>query len=128
MVKRKVFVAIAVMVAALIALLAAHVIGSSRTICLRSDRARSELYAISDALEQYRESHGRYPTTSEGLFPLVDAELLRKIPEDPWFHAYEYRCPGTRSKAGFDLWTYGADGRPGGNDIDKDIGNWDDDD
>jgi len=47
---------------------------------------------------------------------------IKGIPLDPWSREYVYRCPGTRGE--FDIISYGADGRPGGQDEDADIGNW----
>ena len=44
------------------------------------------------------------------------------IPLDPWDNAYIYKKPGEHGE--FDLISYGADGQPGGEDEDADIGNW----
>jgi len=124
---RRLLVALAILFAVLIAVAAIRVGSSPGVVDLKSDRARAEIEGMSGAIEQYRETHGRYPTTEEGLSSLVPAGLIRKVPVDPWSHPYKYRFPGSRNKGGFDLWTYGADGKPGGEDVDKDIGNWDDD-
>ena len=51
--------------------------------------------------------------------PYVRASLLK----DPWGREYEYRYPGEHGD--FDLSSLGADGRPGGDDKNADINNWD---
>jgi general secretion pathway protein G len=38
---------------------------------------------------------------------------LQSIPKDPWGYNYHYKSPGA-NHADFDLWTNGADGKPGG--------------
>ncbi|MEX5452556.1 type II secretion system protein GspG, partial [Stutzerimonas stutzeri] len=35
----------------------------------------------------------------------------------------QYLSPGTQGQ--FDLYSFGADGKPGGSDLNADIGNWD---
>ena len=42
--------------------------------------------------------------------------------KDPWGNDYAYIAPGTRGD--YDLYTLGADGQPGGEGPDADIGNW----
>jgi general secretion pathway protein G len=41
------------------------------------------------------------------------------VPKDPWGNAYVYVSPGT--KGPFDLYSYGADGAPGGEGRNKDL-------
>jgi general secretion pathway protein G len=48
---------------------------------------------------------------------------LKRLPKDPWGNEYQYLSPGTRGQ--FDLYSFGADGKPGGSDLNADIGNWD---
>ncbi len=81
-------------------------------------------------LAAYRLDSGNYPNTNEGLEALVEAPsgndrwsgpYLDDIPEDPWGNPYQYQMPGTRSRKGYDVWSYGPDGRSGTED---DIGNW----
>jgi len=47
---------------------------------------------------------------------------LEKLSLDPWGNAYEYRNPGERGA--IDIFSLGADGEPGGEDQNADIGNW----
>lgn len=92
--------------------------------------ARGDLKAIASALEMYRLDNRRYPDTQQGLEALVQRPpsgadnwnpegYLGRLPIDPWGKPYLYLAPG--SKAGYDLWSYGADGREGGEALDADL-------
>jgi general secretion pathway protein G len=122
----------------ILGVLAALVVPSvlSRTDDARNVAAKSDLAAIRQALKLYRLDNQRYPTTEQGLTALVtkptEAPLppnwkpggyLEKLPRDPWGHAYQYLNPGLKSDV--DVFTYGADGQPGGTGADADIGSWD---
>lgn len=95
-------------------------------------RAKADIRGIETALNLYRLDNFRYPTTDEGLQALVTnpgetaapnwKQQLRKIPVDPWNRPYHYVSPGQHGD--FDLFTYGADGQEGGEDVNADIGNW----
>ncbi len=89
----------------------------------RSDTARIQLAAFEQALDLYRLDVGRYPSSEEGLGslmrqpggtngwngPYLDGQA---VPADPWGHPYVYRMPGADGP--YDLYTLGADNRPGG--------------
>ena len=45
-----------------------------------------------------------------------------ELPKDPWANTYHYLYPGQHGE--FDVYTYGADGQPGGEGINADLGNW----
>ncbi|MDY6992576.1 MAG: type II secretion system protein GspG, partial [Pseudomonadota bacterium] len=47
---------------------------------------------------------------------------LQRVPLDPWGFPYNYLSPGEHGE--FDLYSLGADGQPGGNDANADVGNW----
>jgi general secretion pathway protein G len=44
------------------------------------------------------------------------------LPADPWGKPYQYLNPGIRGE--IDVFSYGADGSPGGDGTDADIGSW----
>ncbi|MEF9995802.1 MAG: type II secretion system protein GspG, partial [Burkholderiaceae bacterium] len=44
------------------------------------------------------------------------------VPKDPWGHPYQYLSPGTQGE--IDVFSLGADGQPGGEGPDADIGSW----
>jgi len=43
---------------------------------------------------------------------------------DPWQNPFKYERPGKNNARSFDLYTYGADGQPGGDGENAEIGNW----
>jgi general secretion pathway protein G len=99
----------------------------------KSDTAALQIEEFSAALDMYKLEIGRYPNTQEGLQALVEAPggatnwngpYLKKktVPKDPWGADYHYASPGQHGV--FDLHTYGADGREGGEGEDRDIMNW----
>ena len=47
---------------------------------------------------------------------------LAELPMDPWGRAYLYLSPGEYREA--DIYSMGADGLPGGEGQNADIGNW----
>jgi len=102
----------------------------------KSATAKSQIEMIGTALDAYRLSNGRYPTTQQGLsalteIPTVDTPtnwtgpyLRKAVPLDPWGVPYIYLCPGQVNLNGYDLISYGADGKPGGTGEDADILSW----
>ncbi|WP_300528784.1 type II secretion system major pseudopilin GspG [Maricaulis sp.] len=98
-------------------------------------KARTDLATLEQAIDAYRLDMRRYPTTEQGLDALVTAPrddaanyrpggYLRRLEDDPWGNPYQYAYPGRDGRV-FDIWSLGADGREGGEDLDADIGNWD---
>lgn len=98
--------------------------------------ARTDIQAISTALEMYRLDTFNYPSTQQGLEALVTRPsgtplaknwnpqgYLKSLPVDPWGTPYQYLNPGSHS-AGYDLFSFGADGVQGGEGFATDIGNW----
>ena len=114
------------------------------TVLNRADEARiqkvqADFKAIETALKIYRLDNFSYPTSEQGLDALVRRTSVApeprnfpaggylkggKVPLDPWGEPYHYQAPGQHNQHAFDLWTYGADGVAGGEDVDADIGNW----
>lgn len=85
-------------------------------------KARGDISAIETALEMYKLDNFNYPTEQEGLDALVASGLVKKMSLDPWGNPYEYRNPGERAQ--IDIYSLGADGEPGGEEQNADIGNW----
>jgi general secretion pathway protein G len=100
----------------------------------RVTKARQDIRAYETALNLYRMDNFRYPNTEQGLQALVqrpadpnvrnwkEGGYIDGIKKDPWGNDYAYIAPGTRGE--YDLYTLGADGQPGGEGPDADIGNW----
>jgi general secretion pathway protein G len=101
----------------------------------RAVAAKSDIAAIMQGLKLYRLDNQRYPTTEQGLAALVamptqapappnwkPGGYLERLPKDPWGQPYQYLNPGLRGE--IDVFSFGADGQPGGSGIDADIGSW----
>jgi len=88
----------------------------------RVARAQADIAALSAALNLYRLDNAAYPTTDQGLAALATRPTSPPVPADPWGRTYQYLAPGVHGP--FDVFSLGADGRPGGSGVDADIGNW----
>ncbi len=102
-------------------------------------KAGIDINIIESALDQYRLDMLQYPTSEQGLEALVTPPsgigranqyrpggyLRGGVPVDPWNAPYQYRFPGQHGVV--DVFSFGADGEPGGEGLDADIGNWNED-
>jgi len=122
-------------VIAILGILAALIVPKimSRPDEARRVAAKQDIGTIMQGLKLYRLDNGRYPTQEQGLQSLVqkpttdpvpnnwkDGGYLEKLPNDPWGNPYQY--PGVHGE--IDVFSYGADGKPGGEGSDSDIGSW----
>jgi len=48
---------------------------------------------------------------------------IERLSNDPWGNPYQYLNPGSHGT--IDIYSFGADGKPGGDGTATDIGNWD---
>ncbi len=99
-------------------------------------KAKLQIESFSAALKRYKLDSGDYPSTDQGLQALVEKPsvgkipsrypekgyLESKIPKDPWTNDYVYVCPGEHGD--FDIISYGADGKEGGEGKDADVRSW----
>ena len=83
----------------------------------RRDVAVQDLRNALNMLEMYRARRGRYPTTAEGLRAVVDAQLSKKMPKDPWGTELVYTLHDGEPV----IVSLGADGQVGGPGDDEDI-------
>lgn len=119
----------------LAALVAPRLIG--RTDDARVAEAKVQIRNLETALKLFKLDNGFYPETGQGLDALVakpstgripsnyrEGGYLEqsKIPLDPWGGAYVYAAPGLHGD--YDIMSYGADGKEGGDKYDKDITSW----
>jgi len=99
----------------------------------RSTAARTDVNNLMQALKLYRLDNQRYPTGEQGLQALVAKPTagptppnwkpyLERLPNDPWGRPYQYLNPGV--KAEIDVMSFGADGQPGGEGKNADVGSW----
>ena len=99
----------------------------------RVTAARTDVQNLMQALKLYKLDNQRYPSADQGLDALVKKPTvgavppnwkpyLDKLPADPWTRPYQYLNPGVRGE--IDVFSFGADGQPGGEDKNADIGSW----
>lgn len=99
-------------------------------------KARADISTLEQAVETYRLDNLTFPDNAQGLQALVAAPqglsqperyreggYVRRLPKDPWGQDYQYRRPSTHGGQ-FDVFSWGADGKEGGEGEDADLGNW----
>ena len=123
---------VVIIIGILAAIVAPNVIG--RVDDAQITKAKAEIRNLESALKFYRLDNFQYPTTEQGLEALVTKPndptirnwktggYVDRLPKDPWGNDYQYLNPGNNGE--IDIYTLGRDGRPGGEGLDADIGNW----
>jgi len=97
--------------------------------------AKQDIASLLQALKLYRLDNQRYPSSEQGLQSLVakpessplppnwkTGGYIERLPRDPWGNPYQYLNPGVHSD--IDVFSFGADGAPGGEGNDADVGSW----
>lgn len=97
--------------------------------------AKQDIASVMQGLNLYRLDNSRYPSTEQGLQALVQKPTtepvpsnykqggyLSKVPTDPWGNPYQFLSPGLKGEV--DVMSLGADGKPGGEGVNADIGSW----
>ncbi len=97
--------------------------------------AKQDIASLLQALKLYRLDNQRYPTTEQGLQALStrpatapvppnwkQGGYVERPPKDPWGNSYQYLNPGMHGE--IDIFSFGADGAPGGEGNDADVGSW----
>ena len=101
----------------------------------RVSAAKSDIAVIMQQLKLYRLDNTFYPSTDQGLQALTvkpatnpmpqnwkQGGYLERLPNDPWARPYQYLNPGIKGE--IDVFSLGADGQPGGEGPNADIGSW----
>ncbi len=101
----------------------------------RMSAAKSDIAVIMQQLKLYRLDNTFYPSTDQGLQALTvkpatnpipqnwkQGGYLERLPNDPWARPYQYLNPGIKGE--IDVFSLGADGQPGGDGPNADIGSW----
>jgi len=96
--------------------------------------AQTQVKLLRGALETMRLDIGRFPNAEEGVAllnePPRDDRVASKwkgpylneaLPPDPWGRPYQYSIPGAAGQP-FALYSFGADGKRGGEGLDADVG------
>ena len=123
---------VVIIIGILAAIVAPNVIG--RVDDAQITKAKAEISNIENAMKFYRLDNFAYPSSEQGIDALVtkpsdpniknwkSGGYLGRLPKDPWGNPYVYLNPGNQGE--IDIYTLGADVRPGGEGINADIGNW----
>jgi general secretion pathway protein G len=99
----------------------------------RVTAAKTDVNNLMQALKLYRLDNQRYPTAEQGIAALLTKpaaapvppnwkSYLDLLPNDPWGKPYVYLNPGVKGEV--DVMSLGADGQPGGEGKNADIGSW----
>ena len=99
----------------------------------RVTAAKTDVSNLMQALKLYRLDNQRYPTAEQGIAALLTKpaaapvppnwkSYLDLLPNDPWGKPYVYLNPGVKGEV--DVMSLGADGQPGGEGKNADIGSW----
>ena len=101
----------------------------------RMSAAKSDIAVIMQQLKLYRLDNTFYPSTDQGLQALTvkptanpiplnwkQGGYLERLPNDPWARPYQYLNPGIKGE--IEVFSLGADGQPGGEGPNADIGSW----
>ncbi len=101
----------------------------------RITKAQQDVQALVTALNMYKLDNFNYPSSEQGLEALVrepsgqpeapnwkPGGYIDRLPTDPWGRDYQYLNPGVHGE--IDVWSFGANGMPGGEGINAEIGNW----
>ena len=99
------------------------------------EKAKADIAVLEQAVESYRLDNFVFPPAQAGLQALVamppgmnaperyrEGGYIRRLPKDPWGADYQYAAPGEHGA--FDIYSFGADGKKGGEGKDADLGNW----
>jgi general secretion pathway protein G len=124
-------IVVLVIIGVLATLIVPNVLG--RADDARVTAAKTDVNHLMQALKLYRLDNQRYPSGAQGLTALVakptDAPVppnwrpyVDKLPADPWNRPYQYLNPGVHGEV--DVLSFGADGQPGGEGKDADVGSW----
>ncbi len=106
----------------------------SRVDASKVQIAETQIRMLRGAVETFRLEVGRLPSADEGLSVLYTPPaddrarsrwrgpyLDERVPLDPWDGPYQYSIPGAEGRP-FALYSLGADGVPGGEGNDADVG------
>lgn len=119
-------IVVVVLIGGIVAFAGSRILGGSDRANVRL--AQSQITTLAAKIDQFEMDVGRLPQTldelatapsnaSGWLGPYARPEEFR----DPWNTPFEYRVPGENRP--YDLISYGADRRPGGESVNADIRN-----
>ena len=124
---------VVVIMGILASLLVPKLIG--RTDDARIMASKQDIATLMQAISLYKLDNYHYPSSAQGLKALLnkpsskpiptnwkEGGYIDRLPKDPWGQDYQYLSPGIHGS--FDIFSLGADGKPGGEKQNSDIGSW----
>lgn len=126
---------VVVIIGLLAALVGPRLIGQSDAAKVTT--TKTQIKQLEQALELFHLNNGFFPTTDQGLQALITKPTIppepknyqkggylnaKSLPKDAWGNDFIYMCPGEQGD--YDILSFGADGREGGEDAQSDISNW----
>ncbi len=120
-----------VIIGVLAALIAPNVL--ERAADAKVTAARTDVNNLMQQLKLYKLDNGRFPSNEQGLDALIRKpgsgpippnwkSYVDKLPKDPWGQSYQFMNPGVKGE--IDVFSFGADGQPGGEGNNADVGSW----
>lgn len=120
---------VVVILGILAALIVPNVMGRGEKA--KVDTTKITMANVASALDQYKLDNNKYPNTQEGLDALSNQPASAKnwmaggylkggYPKDSWDNDLQYVAPGSSGRA-YDLYSFGADGKEGGEGNDADL-------
>lgn len=120
---------VVVILGILAALIVPNVMGRGEKA--KVDTSKITTANVASALDQYKLDNNKYPNTQEGLDALINQPASAKnwmaggylkggYPKDSWDNDLQYVAPGSSGRA-YDLYSFGADGKEGGEGNDADL-------
>ena len=122
-----------VIIGILAAIIAPNVIG--RLNDAKVSAAKQDVATLVQTLTMYKLDNSRFPSGEQGLKALVEKPVIAplpnnwrtggyipRLPNDPWGNPYQFANPGLRGD--IDVYSFGADGKAGGEGEGADIGSW----
>jgi general secretion pathway protein G len=129
--------AVVVIIGLLMGIIGQSILGNLRKS--RISTTQAQIAALESALTTYQMDNGRFPSSDQGLRALIEKPsgapepyawrtggylAKKELPHDAWNGEFQYASPGEHNADSFDLWSFGADGKSGGEGDDADLGNW----
>ncbi len=122
-----------VIIGILAAIIAPNVIG--RLNDAKVSAAKQDVATLVQTLTMYKLDNSRFPSGEQGLKALVEKPVIAplpnnwrtggyipRLPNDPWGNPYQFANPGLHGD--IDVYSFGADGKAGGESEGADIGSW----
>ncbi len=116
-------IVVIVLIAGILAVVGGKIIGNKQRAEARL--AQTQLQSLSAQIDQYQADVGSYPDSLEQLVSATADGWLGPYAKpadfkDPWHNPIDYRKPGDNEEP-FKLVSLGADGKTGGEGVDKDV-------